>query len=123
MGRNSTNVGDQDQQGKKIAMSTANAMHLLRSIGKEGVAWLFLIAESNGNHELLTVASSFSSCSLTQTQEKKSICSKNPWWRNLRFQSKTSSRLRKQRVQWFVSPLPGLGLVVGTGRVVFRSDW
>lgn len=28
-----------------------------------------------------------------------------------------------QRVQWFVSPLPELGLVMVTGRVVFRIDW
>lgn len=61
----SGDVGELDQQGKKIAMTTAKAAHLPRSIGKEGVAGLCLIAENNGNHELLTVAASFSPCSLT----------------------------------------------------------
>lgn len=70
-------------------MITAKAMHLPRSIGKEGVAGLCLIAENNGNHELLTVAASFSPCSLTQTQEEKNICSKNPWHSDLRFKTKT----------------------------------
>lgn len=88
MRRNSGDVGEMDQQGKKIAMTTAKAMHLLRSIGKEGVAWLCLIVQYNGNNKLLTVAPSFYPCSLTQTQEEKSIYSKNPWQSDLKFKTK-----------------------------------